>query len=194
MILKKISKYFTKKSQRRFVSHFNLTSASSVLDISCGNGGVLSLYKQYSEAKNLYGIDMREECIIKAKEKYSWGTFSCVEAEELPFRNAFFTIVVSCAAVHHYKNVKKVFEEVSRVLLPLGDFYIVDIIPNFRWSQILHNLHGCGEPYHFEKYYTLKDLEYIAKHTGFYLVKNILSQPVSFPGVRVLVFRKTDDY
>lgn len=50
------------------------------------------------------------------------------DAENLPFDNGVFHLATCRIAAHHFPNVKRFLEEVSRVLTPGGKFLLVDNI------------------------------------------------------------------
>lgn len=61
------------------------------------------------------------------KEKLSNMTFVRGVAEELPFLDNSFEIVISRLAFHHFVNPKEIFAEMKRVLRPGGKLVLMDM-------------------------------------------------------------------
>ena len=151
---------------RRFVSYFDIPPKSTILDISCGTGDVCAILNKYTSEHAFHGIDMSEKCIEKAKNNFPWGTFSVGRAEALAYDSNSFDLLISCMSLHHYDKPKEVFTEARRVLKKNGTLCVIDQIPLNRVMQVLLNWEGCDEPYHFERYYTKRDVEALAAEAG----------------------------
>jgi ubiquinone/menaquinone biosynthesis C-methylase UbiE len=108
-----------------------------VLDIGCGCGHTLETFHNHKPELCLHGVDMSEKIIEQAQKTHSWGTFLVAKAERLPYPSQSMVAVVSCNSMHHYDKPLQVFEEVSRVLLPGGTFYVNDFSQNGGHSGFL---------------------------------------------------------
>lgn len=73
-----------------------------MLDLGCGTG----ISSNFFDCKSI-GID---SCLEMLKE----GSI-CAKAEELPFKDNVFDIVISVTAIHNFDNVEKAMEEIKRV-------------------------------------------------------------------------------
>ena len=63
----------------------------NVLDVGCGTGEILNTIKNRYPAVSLYGIDISEEMLKKAKEKLlNTAELSLGDAECLPYENDYF--------------------------------------------------------------------------------------------------------
>jgi ubiquinone/menaquinone biosynthesis C-methylase UbiE len=99
-----------------------------ILDVGCGNGNLFSLLPDGKY--ELYGIDFSQNMIDEAK--MNCGTkakFAVSDAEELPFDDDSFDIIVCNASFHHYVHPNTVLKEMHRVLkyggkLLIGDPYV----------------------------------------------------------------------
>lgn len=89
-----------------------------ILEVGCGNGRNLQLLSD--EGVKLYGIDISNEGIKKASNRYI-GLFTCGSAKKLPFGDNSFDIVYSVHALEQMVGIRKeVIDEIYRVLKPGG--------------------------------------------------------------------------
>ncbi len=102
----------------------------NLLDVACGPGKfAIFISKRISETR---GIDISEKEIEIANqlaEKFGLTNvkFNCNDVENLPYRDDSFSIVVCKSAFHHFKNPKKVFQEMIRCCNKGGKISIQDI-------------------------------------------------------------------
>jgi SAM-dependent methyltransferase len=66
------------------------------------------------------------------------------DAENLPFADDAFGVVINIESSHSYPNIRSFFHEVSRVLRPGGHFLYADIIDPADVSQTREYLAGLG--------------------------------------------------
>ncbi len=182
------------KNKRRFYRHkkilqnISIQGKGSVLDVSCGDGQFLKMVHISKPELVLFGIDFSSVDITKAKEIVPLANFTLGNVERLNFENESFEYVFSVLSLHHYKNAKKSFEEVHRVLKKGGIFYLIDIVPAFPIIQKLYNMYGCPEPYHFEKYYLKDDVREIIQPVGFTIIS--IKSIFSLSGIKILTLVK----
>lgn len=131
------------KISREFM---DLKGKQRILDVACGNGFMDGTsyadmgYKYIDDGHDLYGVDVIEYPDFP-------GTFNLGSAEELPYNDGFFDVVVCFSALTHFVNPGKVFSEAARVLKPKGFYYVT--------TSILHN-----EPYPWISMYPNHIFEY----------------------------------
>ena len=95
--------------------------SNSILDVGCGNGGLLKfLNENYNKKTLLIGVDFSFEMLKCAKD----ASFVCVNAsaEKIPFNANSFDAVVSSLCFHHLPNRAKALSEIMQVLKPGGSF------------------------------------------------------------------------
>jgi ubiquinone/menaquinone biosynthesis C-methylase UbiE len=91
-----------------------------VLEGGCGTGRE-SMYLAY-KGSNLTAIDITDKSLQTAKDqskKYTFKyeiNFQKTSVLSLPFENESFDVVISSGVIHHTKDPKKAFSELSRVL------------------------------------------------------------------------------
>ena len=102
----------------------NNLEVKKIIDIGCGNGGVLRNFIKYGASpENLYGIDLIDERIKIAKYLSPNLNWDCGDASQLPYEENFFDIVCQFTLFSSILNPiyrKKVANEMIRVLRPGG--------------------------------------------------------------------------
>lgn len=105
------------------------------LDIGCGTGFPLfELAGRLGESCKVYGIDAYDKVIEKVKEKISLYELTNIEAinceaENLPFENNFFDLIVSNNGINNVRDLEKTFSESCRVLKQGGQFVFTFNLP-----------------------------------------------------------------
>ncbi len=79
-------------------------SRDTILDVGCGTALYSYLFRFYT------GIDSSQGMLDQANAKVVFG-----EAENLPFEDKSFDIVISVTAIHNFKDPKKAIQEMKRV-------------------------------------------------------------------------------
>lgn len=102
-----------------------------VLEIGCGAGAGTRFLKELLEPTELYGVDISEDAIAKAKKKGLTAYTINVGDEKLPFKNNFFDLIITFEVVEHVFDTGAFIEEIRRVLKPEGTLYIST--PNLAW-------------------------------------------------------------
>jgi SAM-dependent methyltransferase len=112
----------------------HMQSGDSVLDVGCAVGGFLDFLKE-KRFTNLYGVDMTEAYVERARrKKYNIQIGS---AESLPFGNNLFDALVIEQVLEHIVNPVVAFREAGRVLKQGGVLCIG--VPNAaRYSDLYY--------------------------------------------------------
>lgn len=118
---------------------------SKILDIGCGTAIYSSLFKNYT------GIDPSKGMLSQSKAKVIQGN-----AENLPFPDKSFDIVISITAIHNFKDVKKSLSEMHRVAK--NKIIITLLKKSTKFNEILKEL---------------KDFKRIDQEIDLILIKNL---------------------
>ena len=146
------------------VEEISKLQSGRILDVGCGNG---NLFTYLAEDKyELFGIDFCENMIAEAKRNCRNAIFSVADAENIPFDDDSFDIIVCNASFHHYVHPNKVLKEMHRVLKDEGKLLIGD--PYFSTfarplMNVLVKLSNEGD-YHF---YGLNEMKKLFAKNGF---------------------------
>jgi ubiquinone/menaquinone biosynthesis C-methylase UbiE len=89
-----------------------------VFDLACGQG--YCAIRASEKGAEAIGIDLSENMIELAKKLAPNADFKVGDAEELPFGDGEFDVVLINFGMLHFPNPEKVLAEVFRVLKPNG--------------------------------------------------------------------------
>ncbi len=110
------------------VRNINLDS-KKVLEIGCGRGGGVYYYAKYFKIKEIMGIDVTRPAINFCRNKYHFDNaeFEVGNAEDLPFLDESYDIIINLESSGNYLHIKNFFSEVHRLLKPGGYFAYADL-------------------------------------------------------------------
>lgn len=115
-----------------------------VLDVCCGSGEGLSLFKD--RIQQGVGVDISRAMLEAGRRSLPADRFSFIQADatQLPFRDDCFDTVMTFGGVHHVNNRHGLFSEIQRVLKPGGHFLwrepVNDFLPWRMLRAIIYRL------------------------------------------------------
>ena len=129
-----------------------LQPGERVLDVGCGTGTLAIAAKRHVGASGtVTGVDPAAEMIERAMEKTARAradvAFRTAAAEELPFANGTFDVVLSSLMLHHLPTATRRagVGEMRRVLKPGGRLLAIDFgRPSGAKRGFLAHIHGHG--------------------------------------------------
>lgn len=106
-----------------------------VLEISCGHGGGASYLMRTFQPAAYTGLDLNATGIAFCRNRHRLAGLDFIQgdAENLPFADGSFDVVINVEASHCYPDFPRFLAEVARVLRPSGDFLYTD----FRFSEAI---------------------------------------------------------
>ncbi len=110
---------------------FNIREESSVLEIGCGTGYLLNGL----DVNKGVGIDVSNEMIKIAQEKYQHLRFIQMDAENIELDEKFDFIIIS-DTVGYFEDVQRVFEMILKI--SHQDTRIIITYQNFLWLPIFN--------------------------------------------------------
>lgn len=146
----------------KMAEHYGLKSGQKVLDIGCGKAHLLYELTQVVPGLSVTGLDPSEYAITHTVEAIQ-PSLMLGKAQELPFEDHSFDLVISLNALHNLRvyDLKKAIQEIERV--SKGKSYIV--VESFRNDReevnMLYWQLTCAS------YYAVDEWEWLYKEWGY---------------------------
>jgi Methylase involved in ubiquinone/menaquinone biosynthesis len=117
-----------------------------VLEVGSGRGGGASYIARYLKPAQITGMDIAGNAVAFANKRHLSPNLRYVEgnAEQIPFPDASFDIVINVESSHAYGSVENFFSEVFRVLKPGGIFLITDMRDQNNMGRFRERLLASG--------------------------------------------------
>lgn len=115
----------------KIITEINQNGEGKVLDVGCGEGGVLNdIAKNIAVKARLWGIDVAQVGIERARKKnISQAEFQVYDGGPVPFCDNEFNITFSTFVFEHLTDPEFVFNEMVRVTKPGG--HVIIACPNY---------------------------------------------------------------
>lgn len=131
-----------------------------ILEIGCGAGRLTNYLAR--KGFNVIGFDISRGLIKEGYIRYPNTTILHASGDSMPFRGAFFDVIISFDVIEHISNVNAHFSEVRRVLKPDG-FYLFQTpnkITNIIYEVIKNRSFTKHKKYHcsLQTFWSLKRL------------------------------------
>jgi len=145
----KKSAYWDSFEKDKVLLLFGNLMGKKILDVGAGTGRLSS--KLAEQGAEVTALDVSEEMLNKIKNKKVKKVIG--DAEDLPFDEGIFDIVITTFLIVHLRDLKRFFDEVYRVLKPGGLFLLTNI--NQRKAPAVKTKEGLVE---IESYYHRPEL------------------------------------
>ncbi|MBW2978217.1 methyltransferase domain-containing protein [Candidatus Woesearchaeota archaeon] len=97
------------KKVKLIAEHLKVKPEDKLLDVGCGTGLTTELW----QCKR-YGIDPAPKLLERARQKDK-VEYKLAPAEDIPYPDDFFDIVISITAIQNFKDIEKGLNEIKRV-------------------------------------------------------------------------------
>lgn len=109
----------------------DLQPSLRVLDVAAGTGRMSRLVAP--KVKEVIAVDLTEEMMAVGKEQAQTAGLNNIhwvvsKAQQMPFMDNAFDVVVSRLAVHHWDEPQSIVSEMARVCKPGGKVVLIDIV------------------------------------------------------------------
>jgi len=151
-----------KSVAEKMASHYKLKPGQRILDVGCGMAHLLYEFSQVVPGIEVKGIDISDYALKHAKEEIR-DSLQYGKAQEIPFEDNFFDLVISLTTLHNLKvfDLKKAVQDIERV--SKGNSYIM--VESFRNDReevnMLYWQLTCAS------YYSVDEWEWLYKEWGY---------------------------
>jgi ubiquinone/menaquinone biosynthesis C-methylase UbiE len=103
-------------------------AGKKVLEVSCGHGGGASYLMRTMHPASYVGLDFNSAGIALCQQRHNLPGLNFVhgDAENLPFPDQSFDVVINVEASHIYPSFERFLSQAARVLRPGGHFVYAD--------------------------------------------------------------------
>ena len=144
--------------------------ATRLLDIACGTGLLLKSFAARVDHPELVGIDRVPAMLDAAKENIDQqATLLEAEAENLPFDDAGFDLIISTNALYYFPDAISALQEMRRVISSNGNLIITDWCRDYFWMRLLNRILPWTQHAHAHTY-TTAELEQNLSENGFKVI------------------------
>lgn len=156
----------------KLLHYVPLKKGQVFLELGCGNGAV-SKHIAQKYLLNVTGTDLDAEqiqCAQEASADIPNVSFLKADGTNLSFRENVFDVVLSFGVMHHIPNWLGAFDEINRVLKPMGYFIYLDFIYS-KW------LMAIGRSFqHRYGVVTVEELDSFAERNNYSTIHSALSK------------------
>lgn len=117
-----------------------------VLEIGSGRGGGCSYIKRHFKPRKITGLDIAKNAVKFSRQVHRQKRlyYRQGDAENLPFENDYFDVVINVESSHAYGSVPQFLSEVKRVLSDGGYFLCTDLRSPAGMKTLRGNLLNSG--------------------------------------------------
>ncbi len=145
--------FYVESTTRETISRLEMGPTDRVLDVGCGTGELLTRLAAKFPRARLAGLDPVPQMLKVAQGKLSDDVDLRVGwANELPWPDASFDVVVSCNMFHYITHPEDSVREMKRVLVPGGRLLITDWCDDFLMCRLCTAYLRLMSKAHFKTY------------------------------------------
>ena len=159
--------FYIEATTRETIARLSLRAEDRLLDIGCGTGALLHRLAAVHPVSRLAGVDPVPEMLEAARDKLS----PAIElrqgwAEQLPFADSQFDIVVSCSMFHYIDRPSDALGEIQRVLRPGGQLVVTDWCGDYLACRLFERYQRLRGRAHAQ-IYRARDCKRLLEQAGF---------------------------
>ena len=160
-----------RRQYQRVIAASSAWHFASVLDVGCGTGNLLSLFR--GRNITLAGSDLSPGMVAEAVRRLGGDAdVRVADSESLPWDAGSFDLVVSTDSFHHYPRPLQALSEMRRVLRRNGHLVLADVWAPFPIRQ-LGNLAARFGRDGDVRVYSDMELTLMMRETGFEEIKRV---------------------
>lgn len=92
----------------------------NVLDVGCGEGGLLALVGRHTSHAALIGVDLAHRAVARARTRYPRASYAVATTQSLPFPDRSLDAVLCLEVLYYLPSWEQGLDELGRVLAPHG--------------------------------------------------------------------------
>lgn len=150
-------------AQRMLERQYGMRTGLDILDAGCGTGISLSWLKQYSQPKEVVGIDVSQHALDFSKKRGHNNLYKG-SVMDLHFKDASFDLIVCNDVIQHLSDDVQALKEFLRVLRPGGCL----MVRTNSKQGISNNKPNASEDY---RMYTVAELQEKTREAGFRMLQ-----------------------
>jgi len=127
------------KVVKRLLSHVSTflrqigVPSSVILDLGCGPGSYLPLISEFADT--VVALDLSPKMASRARETWPKALVCVGDAEQLPFRDSVFHIIVCVGLLQYLDGAEKALSEMARVTKEDGAIIIITLNSEFKLGR-----------------------------------------------------------
>lgn len=174
---------YTRPHKEEIMKKAALRDGDNILDVACGNGYLPGELSKKAKV-DAFGVDISENMIASAKERYPACTFAAGPCTPLCFNNESMDIITVSCAFHHFESPQAFANECMRVLKKRGKVLIAEpfFSPVVRWlaNTLVFPFSKTGDV----RVYSQKELQLFFESAGFTDMESYVTGTVLFFSAR----------
>lgn len=174
---------YTRPHKEEILKKAVLRDGDNILDVACGNGYLLGELSKKAGV-NAFGVDISENMIASAREKYTACIFAAGSFTPLGFDNESMNVITVSCAFHHFETPQVFANECMRVLKRNGKVLIAEpfFSPVVRWlaNTVVFPFSKTGDV----RVYSQKELQLFFEAAGFTDIESYITGTVLFFSAR----------
>ena len=145
--------FYVGATMRETMARLSPGPADTLLDVGCGSGVLLEAVCAAFPGVVAKGVDPSPEMLDVARRKLP-GRVELTEgrAEDLPFPDASFDLVVSCSSLRFWQKPLQAMGEIARVLKPTGRVVVTAWCHDYLTCRLCDLFLGVFSRHHFPAY------------------------------------------